>query len=158
MRRTARPKGKHYFPITITLTRQQIDYLEQKPNVSELVRKILDDLIKSEQAVQDKSGVISLNLQREQLEERLEKLRYERWGFIQKNDAYWKHTSPQFEGGGTSIEYANPEVAANEMLLPKPLDSEGAKIAFRVLQGYDKAINHLKSQIAKIEQQILGSE
>jgi hypothetical protein len=45
---------RQYFPVTITLSQAQIDYLKTKPNASGLIRKILDDLIASESLVEQK--------------------------------------------------------------------------------------------------------
>ena len=159
-RKLARPRGKQYFPITITLSQEQIDYLKRQPNVSALIRKILDDLITSEKGVEEKLGVITLNLQLKSLQEKLEKLCAERHGYMMKNYQHWQliknpdgsiyHDDSPYRN--TFIDWADQSYS-----IPKPLDTEDAKVAFRVLQDYDKAINYVQSQIAEIKQKILQS-
>ena len=150
----ARAKGKKVFPVTMTLSQKQIDWLQRQPNASALIRKILDDLIASEEAVQDKLGVISLNLQLNDLQEKLRKLKMERWNFLMEKKDYWVQYHPE----GTISEYKTIFWADGEKAIPKPLDTEDAKVAFRDLQGYDEAIRSLQIQIDETKRKIIQSE
>jgi hypothetical protein len=164
VRKSARPKGKQFYPVTMTLSQEQIDYLKRKPNASALIRKILDDLIASEIAVEEKLGVITLNYQLKSLMEKLDKLRDERGDYFIKNKFHWQQVRREEEitlwGGKKEIEVHFDVVWEDSPwggYQPKPLDTEEAKVAFRVLQDYDKVLNHIESQIAEIKQKILQS-
>lgn len=150
-----RPKGKKVFPVTITLTPAQIDYLQKQPNASALIRRVLDDLIASEELNEDKFTAITLNMQLKNLEEKLGALINERLTFYGKNDRHWKQHK-----GEDGLDYAdvvNPQDTSYSWI-PKPLDNEDAQIAFRVLMDYDRAINSLEERVAEVKRKILDSK
>lgn len=151
-RLTARPKGKKYFTISISLTQEQIDYLRRKPNASEVVRKILTDLIAAERVSEDKTSVISLNLQLEEFNKKLLDLKNERNRFLWDKGNCWKDIKNP-DGSGIF----GPENIQDDAII-EPEDTEDAKVAFRVFQGYEKAIEFMKQQITEIKQKILQTE
>lgn len=139
-----RKAGKKFFPVTITLSQAQIDYLRTKPNASGLIRQILDNLIASESHVEQKLGAVSMNFQLEQLYKKLSTLKDERWHYLFSNmEQKWQTVK-----GNTVWEEFS--------IVPKQLDTEQGKIAWRVLQGYDDAIKVLEAQIAELKQKIIG--
>lgn len=145
-----RRKGKYTYPVTIALTQTQIEYLHRQPNASALIRKILDDLIASEQVTEDKFGVISLNVQLNELEKKLGNLKNERFRYLWENELQWQHVTGADDG--RYIVWADEDNS-----IPKPLDTEDAKVAFRVLQGYDEAIKALEEQIKEVKKKIIES-
>lgn len=144
MQVVGRKAGKKFFPVTITLSQAQIDYLRTKPNASGLIRQILDNLIASESHVEQKLGAVSMNFQLEQLYKKLSTLKDERWHYLFSNmEQKWQTVK-----GNTVWEEFS--------IVPKQLDTEQGKIAWRVLQGYDDAIKVLEAQIAELKQKIIG--
>jgi len=150
-RKGARPKGKKFYPMTFTLSQEQIDFLQAQPNASELVRTILDDLIASKKDIEQELGVISLNNQLKQLEQEKQKLSSDRFEYVTDNKKHWKTTVG--DDGQTYIVWADEKT-----MTPTPLDNEDAKVAFRVLKGYDDAITNVEKRIADLKKQILQSE
>jgi hypothetical protein len=78
-----RPKtGQKYYPHSLSLTLAQKAFLDKQPNASELVRKILNDLItvqgEIEPEINGKINVISLKRQIDLLEEQASKA-YSEW-------------------------------------------------------------------------------
>lgn len=130
-----RPKGKQYFPVSLTLTQAQIDYLAKQPNASELVRRILDDLISAGDNIEEKASALSLNIQLETLKSEYEKLMSKRWGFLESNN---------------STLTMNPDGTVNPLN-----DSEDARVAVKVLQGYDDKRHALMQRIVDLKKKIL---
>lgn len=130
-----RPRGKQYYPVSITLTQAQIDYLGKQPNASELVRRILDDLISAGENIEEKSSALSLNIQLDTLKNEYEKLTSKRWGFLSLNQ---------------STLTMNPDGTVSPLN-----DSEDARVAFKVLQGYDDKIHALQGRITELKKKIL---
>jgi len=150
--RVGRPKGKKYYPVTFTLTQEQIEFLNRQPNASELIRKILDDLIASRKDIQEKFSVISLNNQLAMFEEEKRKLETEKWNHVWYNwEKRWKIII-----GSDGQKYVDWQ--DDKRLIPKPLDTEDSQVAFRVLIEYDKAIAFLEQKIMLIKKQILQTE
>jgi len=143
-----RPKGKKFFPVSITFTQAQIDYLAKQPNASELIRKILDDLISAGIGVN--VGVISLKIQLEKLEEESVTVHQERSKFLWEKEACWKQHL-----GDDGNKYLDWEDSGRS--IPKPLENEDAQVAFRILRGYDSQIKSLEDQINEIKKKILES-
>jgi hypothetical protein len=155
-RDAGRPKGKRYFPVSLTLTQEQIDYLQKQPNASELIRRILDDLINARKDIDAKLGVISLNKQMEELREHWQKLSDERHEFMMNNKKNWEHHEHEFRGE-TLYDITWLKESPIDKALPKPLDTKDAKVAFRVLKGYDEVLNSIERKIEDIKKQILAS-
>lgn len=120
--RRARVKGKKVFPISITLTQEQIDWLQKQPNASEIIRKLLDDLIAAGKDVQPKLEVISLNNQLKEFQRQLDKLYKEKMDYVNENKGLWK--TKEDPGYEPKIDFDMNE----EFVLwtPKPSDSEYA--------------------------------
>jgi hypothetical protein len=149
-----RKAGKHFFPVTITLSQAQIDYLTTKPNASSLIRQILDNLIASESHVEQKLGAVSMNFQLEQLYERLTALKNEREHYMFECAEFKWQTVEQVDVGYGMQHYIVWE--GEGFTTPKQLNTEQGKIAWRVLQGYNDAIKVLDGQIAELKQKIIG--
>jgi len=148
-----RPKGRRFFPVTITLSQEQVDYLQRQPNASELIRKILDDLINAGKEVEAKLTMISLSKQLEELQIEKTKLKQERWHYVMDNKRRWKEEIIKVEGypDTHAIKWKNAET-------PVPKDDEDGRIGASVLKGYDDAINALQQKIDNVKGQILEGE
>lgn len=156
MKRTARPKGKKFFPVTFTLTQEQIEYLNKQPNASEIIRKILDDLIQAGKEVEIKLEVVSLRKQLEELQQRKASLRSERLDYILKN-AYIRFDTQKYDvdwlGSPIKWDKEHPDVYVDN---PVPQDNEDGRIGMKVVQGYNEAIATLEQRIIEVKQKILS--
>jgi hypothetical protein len=141
-KRYARPKGKKFFPISITLTQEQIAYLNAQPNASEVIRKILDDLIQVRKDVEANLGAVVLKNQLEVLDEEERRLVNARRESARNNEYLWK-TCESWESG-----------------IPEPKDSSSldAQVALKVLKEYDKALASIRQRIQEIKKRIIESE
>jgi len=155
MKRMARPKGKKFFPVTFTLTQEQIEYLNKQPNASEIIRKILDDLIQLKEGIEVNMPLIILKSQLEALKSERDKLREERRNqfFEGERKSLWKMIKRS--DGGTYYDWED-----QENMVPKPDDdshcAEDAQVAIKFLKDYDKAITVIEQKINEIKQKILS--
>jgi len=154
MKRMARPKGKKFFPVTFTLTQEQIEYLNKQPNASEIIRKILDDLIQVGKDVEGKLEVVSLNKQLENLKERLTRLTEERVNHVLNNKSLWKTYTD--DEGETTITYEGETTSWKGIPVPLNPEDENTKIALRILKGFDDALAALEQRINEVKQKILS--
>jgi len=160
--RLARSKGRKFSNISISLTEEQIHWLATKPNASEIIRKLLDDLIAAGKDVQPKLEVISLNNQIRELNKELDKVINERNDFHKVNRYYWKKILNP-DGRVKLDEYGNDfldlDQNTRDYFSPKPIDnSEDAQVALRILNGYNKAIETVRQKIADVKAKILQLE
>ena len=141
-RMMARPKGKKFFPVSITLTQEQIAYLNAQPNASEVIRKILDDLIQVRKDVEANLGVVILEKQLKSFQEEERHLANARWETAHNNNHLWKNCE-SWETG-----------------IPEPMDNSSldAQIALKVLKDYDKALASIRQRIQDIKKRIIESE
>jgi hypothetical protein len=151
--RRSRAKGKKVFPISITVTQEQIDWLQKQPNASEIIRKLLQDLIDVGKDVQAKMGVISLNNQLKELQKQKEKLSGDRYHYVFTEKAHcWKMHRPE-KYLIDIIDWLDDEHA-----IPKPKDNEESRVAFRVIRGYDDSIKVIELKMKEINAKILHFE
>lgn len=156
--RHARVKGKKFFPVSITLTQEQIDWLQKQPNASEIFRKLLDDLIAAGKDVQPKLEVISLNNQLTELKRQLDKLYKEKMDYIDENKGLWKtREDPGYE---PKIDFDMSEEFI--LWIPKPSDSEYAnkkavEYGMRIAKGYNDAMRVIKQKMADIQAKVVQS-
>lgn len=151
--RYARVKGKKFFPVTFTLTQEQIDWLATKPNASELLRKILQDLIDASKDVEKDLGVISLQRQIEELEAEKRKLFKERKTFIEK-DIFPDGKSLWNAYGANMVNAINHFDAMPDTLVP---ESPDVQVAFKILEKYIETANKIDAEINKLKNDILQS-
>lgn len=145
-----RPKGRRFFPVTITLTQEQIDYLQRQPNASELIRKILDDLIKLRGQGEEKLSIIALKMELEPLDSQIKELKREKMHY------HYEHKSEMFKSFFNERGLLDFETDDKGEYIP--LTTHEAKVHLKILTGYDKAIEALKQKREDIERKILESE
>ena len=149
--RYARPKGRKFSNISVSLTEEQIVWLATKPNASELLRKILQDLIDAGKNVEKDLGVISLHKQIEELEAQKDRLLEERKQFIQKGS-----DMSHFD----KILWGESQASLNDLnIMPTPLVPENpeVQVAFKIIEKYKEAINKIDAEINKLKNDILQS-
>jgi hypothetical protein len=129
----ARPKtGRQTFPHSIALTMEQIQFLHETPNASELVRSVLDSFIKNKEDLKNKFPIIALQQQINDLEQQRSKI----WN--ERSEYAIKHDKERFQDG----------------LVDQPLDTPEAKYHQKVLDNYDDVYLDLNSQINKLKERI----
>jgi len=150
--RHARAKGKKFFPVSITLTQEQINWLQKQPNASEIIRRLLDDLIAAGKDVEPKLEAVSLYNQLKELEKQKEKLRGERYNYVfaEKGHCWKRYIS---ESQAKVLDWFDEEHE-----IPKPKDDEESQIAFRVVKSYSEAIKSIELKIADVKAKILKPE
>ena len=157
LRQAGRPKGRKFDPVTFTLTREEIDYLQTKPNASELIRKLLDDLITTGKDVEEKLGAISLKNQLEELEKRKNELINERLDYIQEKKAfhysYWQ--TEKGENGYEKIKWAEDPSKDSFKRNPIARDNEDGRLGLKVVEGYNEAIKAIETRIEEIKNKIM---
>jgi hypothetical protein len=150
--RRARPKGRKFSNVSISLTQEQIDWLQKQPNASEIIRKLLDDLIAAGKDVEAKLEVVSLNSQLKELEKQKQQLLGDRFNYIYREKAHcWKRYINETQA--EVVDWLDQEHE-----IPKPKDDEESQIAFRVVKSYDDAIKVIELKIADVKAKILKPE
>lgn len=132
-----RPKtGRKMFTHSFSVTKEHIEFLDKQPNASELVRKILDDLIALEGEIEPHLSVLSLKYEIETLDQQLEKLDREHALYVRD------HTEEMYEKGDR---YGTP------------LDTPKARIHFKIAEGYKKAIKGVEAKIQELKAKLMQS-
>lgn len=86
IKRMARPKtGRKTFPHSVSLTLEQIEWLRQFPNASELLRKLIDSMKGLHGEVEPKLSLLALKHEIDVLKEQKAKLSNERAEFLGLN-------------------------------------------------------------------------
>lgn len=170
MRRMARPKGKKFFPVSITLTQEQIDYLNAQPNASEVIRKILDDLIQVGKDIEANLGAVLLKKELETVEAEKVKLQLERDNaFNYANEDLFNLIQPVYDDKtgriqreGSYDEHGEIKWDELQKKIPTFITDErkrqDAQVAFKVLKDYDKALASIRQKIQDIKKQIIEGE
>lgn len=149
MFRRGRPKGKRFFPVTITLTEEQIDYLQKQPNASKLIREILDDLIRVRENIERDLPLIRLQKQMVELEKQVRELWNKRGDYLGETPLEDYVQQPK-----------NVEALEERMRLMtlKPGAPDDVKITFKVVRECTNAIKKLHDEIDAIKKRIIESE
>jgi hypothetical protein len=158
MAKKGRPKGRRMITISVAVTQEQQTYLQNQPNASECIRKILDDLIASKQAVEQNMGAITLNNRLENLIVQKNKIMDECHEYTKKHDNCWVHTADEsIEWVGEPPDYVAYQAGnAVDTRNPNPVDTEKAKIAWQVVRSYNRALEEIQKQIMEAKQAILA--
>jgi len=148
-----RPKGKTKHAISLSLTQAQIDFLRHQKNASELVGKVLNDLMAVDgvDLTEDYVRVVSLKQQLDALQEKESDIRSERDKLIRDNESHFQtEVGDRDPYGRWENRYiTNPED-------PIPTDDEG-KITKRVWVALGEKLKAVESEIARVKAQLLQS-
>lgn len=140
-------KGRRFQNISVSLTPEQIAWLSSKPNASELIRKLIDDLIAAEKSIQPKLELISLDNQIKELEEQKQKLKNQQFEYVYQKKDLWK------KNDDGSIEWEDIE---NEV--PKPLEgNKDSIIAYKVAKERASAIKLINAKIEEFKRKVIES-
>jgi len=136
VKRIGRPKtGRKTYPHSLALTVEQIVFLNTVPNASELVRKILDDLIAVQTDVEPSLSLLSLKYQIEMLEKQREKLWSERGIFS------GTHGNEMYEN----------------LYRERPIQTPEATYLRKQEEAYTKAIESLDAKLHELKDRFMKS-
>jgi len=151
-----RPKtGQKYYPQSLSLTLTQKAYLNKQPNASELVRKIIDDLIAAQEelgsGMKDELKVISTKHYIERLEKEAEAA----------FDEWTKFYQDHFKSGWTWHEKdvtKDGEVWDKETGEYKPAVGETVKHEYdlRVLRALKTRVKEIEAKIVELQQKVVA--
>lgn len=138
----ARPRGRKYQNISISLTMEQIAYLDSQPNPSQLIRNLLSAHMELAAKPQDGETLASLKIKLERVDKEYSELNHEFWTFI------GDHSEKLFEDGHWHLKDGQPAFAhgAPDRLIRTYRDYE------RRLRKLDDIIMNLKRAIVKAEE------
>jgi hypothetical protein len=149
-----RAKGKNLFQTSITLTKEELEFLKTFPNASKLIREILDKLIAG-----SSSDIIVMLSQIEQLNCERRKLEQKRKVWLEYGDTYllWVKEEIVREWDDEQYEHhtAIREVTKKDAEgYPVPLDSEKARETLNMIRAYDKEIAKFTAKICELHTKI----
>ena len=132
----ARPKGKKYFTCGFTLTQEQINFLQQQPNASETLRKLIDSLILIQSNTKPELETLHLKTQLEHIEREYRKLQKERafYETDHRNDLYEQENYPSQK---------------------TPKTNEESKYHLTILKAYDNAMQKLEDKHEELKKKIV---
>jgi len=134
----ARPKGKRYFTCSFALTQEQINFLQQKPNASEMIREIIDSLISMYSDMKPQFDVLQLKNQVEDLEKQYRRLYKER-AFYES-----EHARDIYEEGYPTVK--------------KLKSTSEAQYHLKILESYDTALEQIENKHEKLKEKIMETE
>ena len=137
-----RPRGRKYQNVSISLTTEQIAYLDIQPNASELIRRLLSQHMKQMAAPKEGESFESLKAKLERVEQEKEALENE---FFQWDD---DHAEALYENGSPyPLRDGKP-----------PFKLKGATKLIRIYRGYERRLKELNDTIVKLRQAIRKAE
>jgi len=135
IKRMARPKtGRKTYPHSLSLTLEQIAFLNTVPNASELVRKMLNDLIAIQKDVEPSLSLLSLKYQIDMLEKQREKL--------------WDERS-MFRG-----QYSR-QMYEDQFTREKPIQTPEATYLRKQEEAYTRAIESLDAKLKELKDKFM---
>jgi hypothetical protein len=141
IKRMARPKtGRKTYSHSVALTPEQIDFLHKVPNASELLRKLLDELISVQKDVErhPSFSYLALKVQIDLLEKEAERLEKEKEQWI-------------FEHAGDIQDYGFEELNKRENSSILEI-----KYYYKTLKAYDDAVASLRAKIKELKEKAVG--
>jgi hypothetical protein len=137
---------KTKFPSAVSLTQEQINWMREQPNASELIGKIIDALMTNDRFAPETFHSVQLHLTSQRLTERLSIAQKARDELLRDNKWHFKRVE---RNDGIHINYylENPEN-------PTPIDNDG-RIIKCLLANYDISINQIQNEIQKLTAELL---
>jgi FtsZ-binding cell division protein ZapB len=140
VRRLARPKtGRKTFPYSVALTLEQIEFLNKVPNASQLLRKLLDELISAQKDIEKQLPYLALKTQIDFLEKQAEKLKEEK---EQWANEYWEYKLNKYD---------DEEISKGENSSVLEI-----KYYWKTWKAYEDAIASLRAKIKELKEKAVG--
>jgi hypothetical protein len=139
VKRMARPKtGRKTFPYSVALTLEQIEFLNKVPNASQLLRKLLDELISAQKDVEKQLPYLALKTQIDFLEKQAEKLEEEKEQWARE---HWDKID--------KYDYEEIMKKENSSVLE-------IKYHWKTWKAYEDAIASLRAKIKELKEKAVG--
>jgi hypothetical protein len=135
----ARPKGKKYFTCSFALNQEQINFIQQQPNASETLRKLIDSLILMQSDMKPELETLYLKTQLEHIEREYRKLQRER-AFYESD-----HATDIYEQKGYPTD-------------KKPKATPEAEYHLKILHAYDNTMEKLENKHEELKKKIMETE
>jgi hypothetical protein len=135
---------KTKFPSAISLTQQQINWMRQQPNASELIGHLIDALMSVDNLTLENFHAVQLKTTLENLQNKRSFAEEKRRELLRVNEYHFKRIQIT-EGLYTNWHVVNPL---------EPIDDDG-KIALVALAAFDESIKQLETEIAKVKTELL---
>lgn len=139
----ARPRGRKYQSISFSLTLDQIAYLDNQPNPSQLIRRLLSEHMEQilRPEADDTLGSLKVKLENAKREKAALEEEYEQWEDDHEEELYengWRHYNE------------------NDKLAFK----RGARVdrLIAIMRDYDRRLEELNKTISTLEQAITEGE
>jgi DNA-binding transcriptional MerR regulator len=149
IKRLARPKtGRKMYSHPVSLTLEQIEWLRQFPNASELVRKMIDSMRELHGEVEPELSLLALKNEIDVLKEQKEKLWEERKEFLGRN---FDFRYEKDENGAYTIEVATPKSKyekGGRPVKPEFLEAQ-RKVYNQTIAGLEKKLEELKERFTR---------
>ncbi len=146
-RKVGRPKGRRYVSISLSLTREQAEFLSSKPNASALVRQLIDSMREAATLSTEYMRTLELKNRLEELESKLEPLMRQRQTAIFDAARHFKGKYAESGVYGQQWFIDNPDN-------PEPIDDEG-RIALKLRDAAEAEIKRIEQEIAKVRAELL---
>jgi hypothetical protein len=149
-RRVGRPRGRKLFPLSVSMTQEQIDWLNTQPNASELIRKLLDSMMEAKDLTPEYARMLELKSKLDALEAEAAALRQKRTELIQSKEnlihfkGSWYH-DPAGRWRNYTIE--NPDD-------PEPIDEKG-KILKKLAEATVEEIERVEAEIERVKSELM---
>ena len=141
-----RPRGKTKFPTSISLRRDQIDWLKEQRNGSELISDLVDAMIGVETLSPENFKMLRLKTKLDHLTEKVNALRASRINVLLDNACHFKRVQSIV---GRFVNYY-----IDNLEDPEPIDESG-QIIKRTLKASEEAAKTLESEIEQIKKELL---
>lgn len=144
-----RPKGKNKFQISVSLTQEQREWLQNQPNSSGLVGGLIDALKSVDDMTPEYFKFMQLQYKLDSIESKLDVLKEEKRMFL-----FHGLNRMHFKGNWIDEERNHTRYYAVENFNnPEPIDSEG-QILKRKLDLMTEAIKQLEKESEKIKTEL----
>lgn len=150
--RVGRPKGKKYYPVSISLTKRQIEWSERQPNFSETIRRLLDEIMEAGKGTEESLSFLAAKREIDELERQIKEVDAEMWKYRRE------HESGMFEMETVDIHgqrctNVKKDKEGNEV----KLDTEKSAYHWKVFEKYRKAVLEMTAKLEKLKEQIMRS-
>lgn len=145
-----RPKGKRYYTISISLTQDQANFLAKQPNASEVIRKLIDSLMGTENLTPIYVKFVELQNKISGLGKKIPELR------SQRAQLAYSLLYDERDHFDINKALANPafNLANPDDSLIDPLDKKGQLIKAKI-RAIDEELKTISAEIERAEDELL---
>ncbi len=145
--------GRKTYPHSVSLTLEQIEWLRNFPNSSELVRKLIDDMMAIHGEVEPKLSLLALKREIDVLEKQKSGVQNERDVWL-RNLRDWDREKSQWDV------MFDPDPDNPSDIWPRKYPVQTAKAAYhrQQLKSYDVAIEGLQKKLEELKKKFIEQD